>query len=140
MRAFLVLLILALSCASEKAEKSLEVQETLSPQEQNEIYAQDSRNWLINKSRRDQEEAKNNRLKVTQTKALIAYDPKTIIKIRKAASKGDREYQYSMGMCYKYGIGVKENLNKSLYWFKKAADQGHMQAKHVYQHMVRRRP
>jgi TPR repeat protein len=39
------------------------------------------------------------------------------------AMKGYKNYQYQLGYNYRYGIGIKKNLKKSLYWFKRAALQ-----------------
>ena len=41
-----------------------------------------------------------------------------------AALKGNAEAQGELGNNYKYGIGVKINLTKALYWLKKGADNG----------------
>lgn len=33
-----------------------------------------------------------------------------------------------MGLCYKYGDSVAKNVARTLAWFRKAAEQGHLQA------------
>jgi hypothetical protein len=43
----------------------------------------------------------------------------------KAAVKGDARAQYSLGIMYFDGIGVKQDRKEAVIWLKKAADQGH---------------
>ena len=33
-----------------------------------------------------------------------------------------------MGVCYEAGIGVEQNINQALIWYKKAADKGIIEA------------
>ncbi len=42
-----------------------------------------------------------------------------------AAEQGLDTAQYSLAFCYQHGNGVESSLEKSIYWNKKAADQGH---------------
>jgi len=35
----------------------------------------------------------------------------------------------NLGYMYLYGLGVPQDYNKALYWFKKAAEQGYARAK-----------
>ena len=72
------------------------------------------------------------------TRPPIQVDQEKFNKVYQEAVKGDKEYQYSLALCYKYGYGVKEDKDKALFWFKKAADQGHKQAERVYKFMVNR--
>ena len=46
-----------------------------------------------------------------------------------AAEKGDANVQFFLGGCYHIGIGVEKDLKQALYWLRKAADQGHENAK-----------
>lgn len=46
----------------------------------------------------------------------------------KAAEKGDAEAQYSVARSYQLGKRVKSDRKKSLYWYSKAAEQGHIEA------------
>ena len=46
-----------------------------------------------------------------------------------AAQTGDPELQYQLGMKYATGDGVKQDDNKAIEWFRKAAEQGHEEAK-----------
>lgn len=38
--------------------------------------------------------------------------------------------QYNLGVCYKYGIGVKADLEKAIIWLSKSAEQGNKDAKY----------
>lgn len=42
-----------------------------------------------------------------------------------AAELGKAEAQFGFGMCNQYGVGIKENVQQALTWFKKAAAQGY---------------
>lgn len=55
---------------------------------------------------------------------------------RDPALKGDADAQFNMGQAYKMGRGVKPDLNVALDWYKKAADQGHLQAADSYGHLL----
>ena len=46
-----------------------------------------------------------------------------------AAEKGDAQAQYNLGWCYVNGDGVAKDLKQAVYWYRKAADQGHAEAK-----------
>ena len=54
---------------------------------------------------------------------------KKIASIISMAEQGDTEAQYTLGYYYEDGIGVKEDKEKSFYWYKKAAEQGNKIAK-----------
>ena len=47
------------------------------------------------------------------------------------ANAGDAVAQYNMGLRYLSGVGVDVDLNKSFFWFKKAAEQGKSIAQHA---------
>jgi TPR repeat protein len=49
--------------------------------------------------------------------------------IMKVAECGDPEAQYKLGFSYDKGKGVDRDAEKSVYWFKKAAEQGDETAK-----------
>jgi uncharacterized protein len=55
---------------------------------------------------------------------------------RDPALKGDADAQFNMGQAYKMGRGVKTDLNVALDWYKKAAEQGHLQASDSYGHLL----
>ena len=71
------------------------------------------------------------------TSKKVDIDPKKVEALMKRARKGDAQSQYQLGLCYKYGYGVKYSSKSAEYWLKKAADQGHLQAKKVYFHFLR---
>ena len=40
----------------------------------------------------------------------------------------DADMQFNIGNCYYFGDGVEENLEKAVYWYSKAAEQGNAEA------------
>jgi cell division septation protein DedD len=52
------------------------------------------------------------------------------------AIKGDPDAQFNMGQAYKLGRGVKQDLNMALEWYRKAAQQGHLQAADNIGHLL----
>lgn len=55
---------------------------------------------------------------------------------RPEALNGDADAQFNMGQAYKLGRGVPANLDTALDWYKKASDQGHLQAGDSYGHLL----
>ncbi len=53
-----------------------------------------------------------------------------------SARKGDREAQYNLGLIYEQGLGVRRDLGKALFWYKKAAQQKHATAAYNYASML----
>ena len=51
---------------------------------------------------------------------------------RGPASKGDADAQFNLAQAYKLGRGVSQDLSQAENWYKKAADQGHLQANDNY--------
>ncbi|NCN84716.1 MAG: hypothetical protein GW808_01940 [Sphingomonadales bacterium] len=51
---------------------------------------------------------------------------------RGPADKGDADAQFNLGQAYKLGRGVPQDLALAEKWYKKAADQGHLQASDNY--------
>ena len=47
-----------------------------------------------------------------------------------AAEKGDEYVQYNLGVLYRDGSGVPQDLPEGVRWMHKAAKQGHAEAKH----------
>ncbi|GET04725.1 kinase-like domain-containing protein [Rhizophagus clarus] len=41
---------------------------------------------------------------------------------------GSSTDQYNPGLMYQNGVRITENINKAIYWFKKAAEQGNRDA------------
>lgn len=39
------------------------------------------------------------------------------------AEQGDAKAQYNLAYCYEYGDGVVQDIDKAIYWYKKAAEQ-----------------
>ena len=61
------------------------------------------------------------------------YDSKaseTFKKKLSAAQTGDKDAQYSLGLDYWIGSGVKKNVRYALFLFERAAAQGHQEAQH----------
>lgn len=57
--------------------------------------------------------------------------------LHKLAADGDAEAQYQLAMRYEHGVGEKRDYAQAMYWFKQAANQGHVKAikslVHIYQ-------
>lgn len=47
---------------------------------------------------------------------------------REAATQGDADAQYHLGLYYKYGYATKKNMGQYKYWMKKSAEQGFSKA------------
>ena len=47
---------------------------------------------------------------------------------REAASRGEAEGQFKLGLCYATGTGVKKSLAMAAQWYRKAAEQGDVDA------------
>lgn len=46
----------------------------------------------------------------------------------KTAMRGNSEGQYKTGICYECGIGISRNIDKAIFWYKKAFAQGSVDA------------
>jgi len=57
------------------------------------------------------------------------------IELRELAEKGDPIAQTNVGEMYADGIGVPQNYAEAIRWFRKAAAQGHAQAKEMLESM-----
>jgi TPR repeat protein len=55
----------------------------------------------------------------------------TLDDLRAAASRGDAQAQYDLGVALDCGRGVKRNRAQALEWLRKAADQDHVAAQSV---------
>ena len=49
-------------------------------------------------------------------------------KLHKAALRGDSHSQYSLGLMFHYGNGIRQNAELARLWFTRAAKKGHAQA------------
>lgn len=58
-----------------------------------------------------------------------------IVLLDQAARLDHREAQYTLGMCYKNGLGTCEDKDIAIQWFQKAAKQGHKEAKKMVKTM-----
>lgn len=138
-RLLITLLFISLcSCSTDESEET-DKKDKLTENEKNEKFAVKSEEWQKQKKLIDQKLSSHNQAFVEATRPELQVDMEKFKAVQQNAVKGDPDYQYSLGMCYKYGYGVKADYNKALYWFKKAADQGHKQAERVYLFMVRRK-
>ena len=54
---------------------------------------------------------------------------KAIEWLEKSAENNYRPAQYYLGWFYFYGHGVKKDVNKAIYWYEKAANQGCKESK-----------
>lgn len=55
---------------------------------------------------------------------------------RDPAMKGDPDAQFNMGQAHKLGRGVTQDLNMALEWYRKASQQGHLQASDNLGHLL----
>ena len=53
----------------------------------------------------------------------------------KLAEEGDMDLQYKMGYLYQFGIAFGEDLDEAANWYRKAADQGHAEAKEALERL-----
>jgi tetratricopeptide (TPR) repeat protein len=58
----------------------------------------------------------------------VPLDPNSLQTLIDNANKGDANAQYNLGWCYNSGKGVPQDCNEAVKWWKKAADQGHLEA------------
>ena len=61
--------------------------------------------------------------------SVFAVTPAEVAAYRKAAEQGDADAQYNLGVCYANGYGLQKDLTQAMFWFRKAADQGHAKAR-----------
>jgi tetratricopeptide (TPR) repeat protein len=55
-------------------------------------------------------------------------DPDRMTKLQEVAESGNIYAMNSVGLCCKYGHGVKKNLKEAVKWYQKAADAGNADA------------
>lgn len=55
-------------------------------------------------------------------------DANAIDEMTNLAQSGNANFQYSLGRCYDKGIKVAQDYKQALYWYQKAAEQGHDKA------------
>ena len=49
----------------------------------------------------------------------------------KDAQKGNAAAQYNLGVCYQKGLGVSKDMHEAVKWYRKAAEQGDVDAQNV---------
>jgi TPR repeat protein len=64
----------------------------------------------------------------------------TLQLIRLAANQGHAVAQYTLGECYALGFAVSIDTEKALYWYRKAAAQGHREALRKVASIINSRP
>ena len=75
----------------------------------------------------------SNKLNVLNDEIIFYESVKNIIKevlryYLLATDKNLADAQYELGYCYENGKGIKSDLTKAIYWYQKAANQGHINA------------
>ena len=55
--------------------------------------------------------------------------PPNISYLLKHAASGDIEAQFKLGVAFQTGSGVTQDFAQAAYWYQKAADQDHTEAK-----------
>lgn len=63
------------------------------------------------------------------TEAIKVLEAALIEQVKKSAERGDANAQYILGMAYAKGDGVPEDQWEAVVWLKKAAKQGHRDAR-----------
>ena len=58
------------------------------------------------------------------------YEHETVSVCIKSAQAGDAESQYILGRAFHLGKGIKKDIEKALFWYRKAAEQGYVNAQH----------
>ena len=134
-------LTLFFSCTSEapEEEKTEGITEEEKADLENAKFQRKATDALNKDKINIQNNSSHNEGFVMATQPDMKVDQEKFKNVLKNAVKGDPDYQYSLAMCYKYGYAVKPDTKKALFWFKKAADQGHKQAERVYNFMIKRK-
>ena len=63
--------------------------------------------------------------------SLLSLSAQTIDELKTRAANGDAEAQNNLGNCYYNGEGVTKDYAEAVRWYRKAAEQGHANAKIV---------
>lgn len=136
-----IFLCLFASCSSEAPEekKTDELSPSEKAESQNAQYERKAEQAITNNQLKSQKYSSHNEGFIMATQPEMKVDQEKFKIVFENAVKGDPDYQYSLAMCYKYGYAVKVDTEQALFWFKKAADQGHKQAERVYNFMIKRK-
>ena len=58
-----------------------------------------------------------------------ATSPSEVQAYRLAADRGDAAAEFTLGVLYEKGQGVRQDNAEAVKWYRKAAEQGHLEAK-----------
>lgn len=75
-------------------------------------------------------------LMLTFCAAAFAADTPDLDTLDEQARQGDAWAQLNLGAAYDNGIGVERNVDKALYWYQKAAEQGLAKAQFNLAHLL----
>jgi TPR repeat protein len=67
---------------------------------------------------------------------LVTAETTDFSTLLKGAAAGDAYAQLNLGAAYDNGIGVKRDLDKALYWYQQAAEQGVAEAQYNLAHLL----
>jgi TPR repeat protein len=59
-----------------------------------------------------------------------------ILRYQKSADQENHIAQLSLGICYKTGQGVKEDIDKAIFWFTKSSHQGNLLAQKQLEEII----
>ena len=54
-----------------------------------------------------------------------------ISELKEKAAQGDVSAQFRLAYCYFKGVGVTQDPKQAVYWYRKAAEQGHARAQKI---------
>jgi TPR repeat protein len=134
---YLTLCLLALlfvSCSSDPVEEK-----PVDWDEKKREWDKETAEWKVAKELLDKQNTQMNQGSINATRPQLKIDQEQLKKTMTQAMAGDAEAQYRLGIDYKYGVGVPQSNDTAIFWFKKAAEQGHAQAKRVYMFMEARK-
>ena len=94
-----------------------------------EVNGKSAVHWLTKAARQDEAEAQYSLFKVYFLGKIVPKNvPLAIEWLKKSAGKNPAA-QFALGACYWNGDGVARDQVQAEYWFRKAAENGHQQAK-----------
>ncbi len=65
---------------------------------------------------------------IVGTKFIKQDRNKGIALLEELAEQGDAQLKYELGRCYYYGNVLEQNKTRAMYWYQKAAVEGHILA------------
>ena len=114
-----------------------QLEKTLTQNEDNKRYVT-SLNETLKQERNSSQHSQN--INITRSSSGMSIEKATLVKIIKMAQEATELHhpngklvsaQYQLGICYKYGIGIKKDMTQAHYWINEAAKNGHARAKRV---------